>query len=204
MGMGRATGSRIAAISSDSAALISAAPILRPKRPSAIFEVTLRAVSTPMSDPMSRSSRLSSIASSSIRARSVRGGGAGLAGGAGERGRCRRRGRGASAGAGSSVPSSRMASRPSSSFDDDLNSLSLSFWKNAMPSPRPPMPTPKPASVGMQTPQGRRRDQPAAGSLSTRRMVPSLTWAWIAFVSSIWAASPSFRGTSSIAASSST
>ena len=31
-----------------------------------------------------------------------------------------------------------MASRPSSSFEEDLNSRSFSFWKNAMPaSPAP-------------------------------------------------------------------
>ena len=55
------------AISSASAARNSAVEMRLPNRPSAMFAVTRWAVSTPISAPINRSSRLSSIASSSTR-----------------------------------------------------------------------------------------------------------------------------------------
>ena len=45
---------------------------------------------------------------------------------------------GALGAAGSAGASSMMASSPSSSFEEDLKSRSLSFWKNAIPAPASP------------------------------------------------------------------
>ena len=65
-GMGRATGSRMRATSAASASRISRALTRRPIRPCAMLAVTRSAVSTPMSAPISTSSRFSSIASSKM------------------------------------------------------------------------------------------------------------------------------------------
>ncbi len=132
--MGRATGSRIAAISAASSSRISVAPMRRPNRPSAMLAATLSAVSTPMSDWISSSSRLSSIASSSTRpfsapsSRPTRPGRSGAGSGVEAAGS-------AGAGGGAAGASSMMASSPSSIFEDDLNSRSLSLLKNAISRP---------------------------------------------------------------------
>ena len=138
IGMGRATGSRMAAISAASTSRSRRAPTRRPKRPSAMLAATLSEVSTPMSDWISNSSRLSSMACMAclllpedaahrpwLCLRRY---------GFGPRlDRCGRR-HGFSFGGAASM----IASSPSSSLDEDLKSRSLSFWKNAIP----PMPLP--------------------------------------------------------------
>ena len=154
-GIGRATGSRIAAISPASASRISRAPTRRPNRPSAMFALTFSAVSTPMSAWISSSSRPSSMSSSRTRPFSC----------PSSRPTSPARSGSAASGAGAS---SMIASSPSSIFDDDLNSRSFSFWKNAMePSARLPsrwragMQTGAPTASAFLLPQIRPPEAPA-------------------------------------------
>ena len=69
---------------------------------------------------------------------------------------------------------------------------------------RPPAPAPARRWTYRLSNMERRCAQPKAASFSTKRTAPALAWAWMAFVISIWAASPSLRVTSVKAASSST
>ena len=125
------------AISAARASFRSAEEIRLPKRPSAMLAVTRRAVSTPMSDWINSSSKLSSMASSSTRLFSSR-----------PSKRPKRPGFSAGAAASSGGPATKSSS-PAPILSEERNILSRSFLKNDMRGAFC-LSSPKPHSVWMQ------------------------------------------------------